>query len=138
MVLSLCCEATHHGATERGQREATVDSTIGVLIAIVSSSLGGSAAAVTRYLVGNADPITLAILRWGIGFIFVLPAAFVMHAIFPSRDDWPAVAGLGALWIKSRHVQCKTSCPLYPWKRPKKRTSPDRANESVQSSSCNF
>jgi hypothetical protein len=25
---------------------------------------------VTRYLVGNADPITLAILRWGIGFFF--------------------------------------------------------------------
>ena len=39
----------------------------GVLIAVVSSSLGGAAAAVTRYLVGNADPITLAILRWGIG-----------------------------------------------------------------------
>src|SRR5205814_8887166 len=40
----------------------------GVLIALVSSSLGGTAAAVTRYLVGSADPITLAILRWGIGF----------------------------------------------------------------------
>ncbi|WP_366938567.1 hypothetical protein [Bradyrhizobium sp.] len=39
----------------------------GVAIAIVSSSLGGSAAAVTRYLVGAADPITLAILRWVIG-----------------------------------------------------------------------
>src|SRR5580693_6827572 len=34
----------------------------GVAIAIVSSSLGGSAAAVTRYLVGAADPITLSIL----------------------------------------------------------------------------
>jgi hypothetical protein len=31
----------------------------GVLIAVISSSLGGTAAAVTRYLVGNADPITL-------------------------------------------------------------------------------
>jgi hypothetical protein len=40
----------------------------GVLLALVSSSLGGTAAAITRYLVGNADPITLAILRWGIGF----------------------------------------------------------------------
>ncbi len=48
-------------------RGHTVDQTVGVLIAIVSSSLGGSAAAVTRYLAGNADPITLAILRWGIG-----------------------------------------------------------------------
>jgi len=50
----------------------------GVLIAIVSSCLGGTAAAVTRYLVGNADPITLAILRWGIGFIlFALGGAVV-------------------------------------------------------------
>ena len=37
---------------------------LGVSIAIVSSGLGGTAAAVTRYLVGDADPITLAILRW--------------------------------------------------------------------------
>jgi drug/metabolite transporter (DMT)-like permease len=46
---------------------------LGVLIAIVSSSLGGTAAAVTRYLVGGADPLTLAILRWGIGVLCVLP-----------------------------------------------------------------
>ena len=41
---------------------------LGVLLATVSSSLGGTAAAVTRYLVTGADPITLAMLRWGIGF----------------------------------------------------------------------
>ena len=56
-----------------------VDQTIGVLIAIVSSCLGGTAAAVTRYLVGNADPITLAILRWGIGFLCVLPVALLLR-----------------------------------------------------------
>jgi drug/metabolite transporter (DMT)-like permease len=72
-----------------------MDSKIGVLLAIASSSLGGSAAAVTRYLVGNADPITLAILRWGIGFTLVLPAAFALRAKFPSRSDWPLVAALG-------------------------------------------
>jgi hypothetical protein len=27
------------------------------------------------------------------------------------------------LWVISRHVRCKTSCPLYPQLRPKKRTS---------------
>jgi len=37
---------------------------VGVAIALVSSCLGGTAAAITRYLAGNADPITLAILRW--------------------------------------------------------------------------
>jgi hypothetical protein len=46
---------------------------VGVLIAIVSSDLGGTAAAVTRYVIGNTDPITLSILRWGIGFLVLLP-----------------------------------------------------------------
>jgi drug/metabolite transporter (DMT)-like permease len=68
---------------------------LGVGIAIVSSCLGGTAAAVTRYLVGNADPLTLAILRWGIGFVCVLPIALVLRVRWPSRKDWPAVAALG-------------------------------------------
>ena len=72
-----------------------MDQTIGVLIAIVSSSLGGSAGAVTRYLAGNADPITLAILRWGIGFVLVLPATLLMRAKFPPGEDRAAVALLG-------------------------------------------
>jgi len=67
----------------------------GVLIALVSSCLGGTAAAVTRYLVGNADPITLAILRWGIGFLCVLPTALVLRARWPQRGDWLAVVVLG-------------------------------------------
>jgi len=76
-----------------------VEQTIGVLIAIVSSCLGGSAAAVTRYLAGNVDPVTLAILRWGIGFLLVLPAAVLMRAKWPPRTDWAAVAALGVLFF---------------------------------------
>jgi drug/metabolite transporter (DMT)-like permease len=68
---------------------------LGVLIAIVSSSLGGTAAAVTRYLVSDADPLTLAILRWGIGFLCVLPVALVLRVRWPRRNDWLAVAALG-------------------------------------------
>jgi drug/metabolite transporter (DMT)-like permease len=68
---------------------------VGVLIAIASSALGGTAAAVTRYLVGSADPLTLSILRWGIGFLCVLPVALLLRARWPSRADWPAVALLG-------------------------------------------
>src|SRR5215218_5950004 len=68
---------------------------VGVAIALVSSSLGGTAAAITRYLAGNADPITMAILRWGIGFCCVLPAALFLKARWPQRQDWPAVAALG-------------------------------------------
>ncbi len=67
----------------------------GVLIAIVSSSLGGTAAAVTRYLVTDADPITLAVLRWGIGFLIVFPAALLLRVRSPKRSDWLGVAALG-------------------------------------------
>jgi drug/metabolite transporter (DMT)-like permease len=72
-----------------------VHQTAGVLIAIVSSCLGGSAAAVTRYLAAGTDPITLAVLRWAIGFMLVLPATLLLRAKWPPRQDWPAVALLG-------------------------------------------
>jgi drug/metabolite transporter (DMT)-like permease len=72
-----------------------VNEWVGVAIALVSSSLGGTAAAITRYLAGNTDPITLAILRWGIGFLCLLPAAVLLKAKWPPRRDWPAVAALG-------------------------------------------
>jgi drug/metabolite transporter (DMT)-like permease len=68
---------------------------LGVLIAMVSSALGGTAAAVTRYLVGDADPLTLAVLRWGIGFLCVLPVALLLRVRWPMRRDWLAVAALG-------------------------------------------
>jgi drug/metabolite transporter (DMT)-like permease len=69
---------------------------LGVSIAIVSSALGGTAAAVTRYLVvGTVDPLTLSILRWGIGFVCVLPVALLLRVRWPARADWPGVALLG-------------------------------------------
>jgi drug/metabolite transporter (DMT)-like permease len=77
------------------QQEKRMREWLGVLIAVVSSSLGGTAAAVTRYLVGNADPLTLAILRWGIGFCCVLPMALLLRVRWPARADWPGVAALG-------------------------------------------
>src|SRR6202030_1635720 len=63
------------------------------------SALGGTAAAVTRYLVGGADPLTLAILRWGIGFLCVLPVAVLLRVAWPKRSDWPAVAALGVCFF---------------------------------------
>jgi drug/metabolite transporter (DMT)-like permease len=68
---------------------------VGVSIALLSSCLGGTAAAITRYLVTGADPISLAILRWGIGFVCLLPAAFLLNVRWPPWRDWPAVALLG-------------------------------------------
>ncbi|HEX3499664.1 MAG TPA: DMT family transporter [Stellaceae bacterium] len=67
----------------------------GVVLAVISSCLGGTAAAVTRYLVRDADPITLAVLRWGIGFLCVLPTTLLLRAKWPPRRDWSAVALLG-------------------------------------------
>ena len=67
----------------------------GVLIAVVSSSLGGTAAAVTLYLVGNADPITVAILRWGIGLLCLLPTALFLGVRWPPRRDWVPIVALG-------------------------------------------
>lgn len=66
-----------------------------MLIALASSCLGGSAAAVTRYLVGNADPLTLALLRWCIGFIVLLPVTLLLRSKLPPREDWLAVSILG-------------------------------------------
>src|SRR3954454_24464769 len=80
-------------------RESRVNELLGVLLALISNCLGGTAAAVTRYLVGNADPITLAILRWGIGFLCLLPVAVVLRVRWPPRADWPAVAALGACFF---------------------------------------
>ncbi len=71
----------------------------GVAIAIVSTSIGGSAAAITRYLVGSADPITLAILRWDIGVLIVLPVAIALRVRWPQGRDWLAVAALGVLFF---------------------------------------
>ncbi|UWU80676.1 DMT family transporter [Bradyrhizobium huanghuaihaiense] len=68
---------------------------LGVAIALASSSIGGTAAAITRYLVGGADPVLLAILRWGIGFLCLLPCALLLRVRWPQRSDWPAVALLG-------------------------------------------
>jgi drug/metabolite transporter (DMT)-like permease len=65
----------------------------------VSSSLGGTAAAVTRYLVGDADALTIAILRWGIGFMCVLPIALLLRVRWPAWRDWPAVAALGVCFF---------------------------------------
>jgi drug/metabolite transporter (DMT)-like permease len=72
---------------------------IGVAIALLSSCLGGTAAAITRYLVGGADPIALAILRWGIGFVCLLPAALLLKVKWPERRDLPAVALLGVCFF---------------------------------------
>lgn len=71
----------------------------GVAAAIVSSSLGGTAAALTRYAIGASDPVTLAAFRFGIAFLIIGPLALATGAKWPSARDWPGVAALGVLFF---------------------------------------
>ena len=70
----------------------------GVGVAILSCSFGAGAAVATRYLIGSADPFTLAAIRFGGGFLCVLPLALLLRAQWPRRSDWAAVAGLGFMF----------------------------------------
>jgi drug/metabolite transporter (DMT)-like permease len=68
---------------------------LGVAVAIVSSSCGAAAAVATRYLIESADLVTLAAIRFGGGFLCLLPIVLVLRVRWPRRADWPAVALLG-------------------------------------------
>src|SRR4051794_38312501 len=47
----------------------------GVLAAVLSTALGGTAIVSTRFLAGAADPITIGVLRFGGGAVLLLPLA---------------------------------------------------------------
>ena len=53
----------------------------------------------TRSLSKAIDPITLGALRFGLGFVFLLPVACLRREAWPTRRDWPGVAGLGVLFF---------------------------------------
>ncbi|MBP0581060.1 DMT family transporter [Labrys sp. LIt4] len=71
----------------------------GVLAAVLSSGIGGTAVVATRSLSQTIDPITLGALRFGLGFVFLLPVACLRREAWPPRRDWPGVAGLGFLFF---------------------------------------
>jgi len=73
--------------------------TIGVLIAVLSSTFGGTSGAVTRYVVGIVDPVTLAAFRFGIGVVVLLPLAVMARSRFPSGRDWIGTAALGVMFF---------------------------------------
>lgn len=72
---------------------------LGVLAAILSSSVGGVAAPLTRYVIGVTDPITLAGMRFGLGFLLLLPIALALRCRWPQGRDWLGVAMLGILFF---------------------------------------
>jgi drug/metabolite transporter (DMT)-like permease len=69
----------------------------GVVAAVLSSALGGTAGALTRYVIGATDPVTLAAYRFGIGFLIIFPIA--LHSRFPQGRDKVWVAALGVLFF---------------------------------------
>lgn len=71
----------------------------GVLAAVLSSGLGGTSVGATRYLVESLDPFAIGAFRFDIGFLMLLPLAFLQRSRFPARADWPAVIGLGVLFF---------------------------------------
>ncbi len=71
----------------------------GVLIAVLSSTFGGMAAAVTRYVIGAIDPVTIAAFRFGIGVAILLPLALMLRSPFPRGRDLVGSAALGILFF---------------------------------------
>jgi drug/metabolite transporter (DMT)-like permease len=76
-----------------------MNDTIGVLIAVLSSTFGGTSGAVTRYVVGTVDPVTLAAFRFGIGAVVLLPLALILRSAFPRGRDWLGVVALGVMFF---------------------------------------
>lgn len=71
----------------------------GVIAALVSSALGGTAGGLTRFAIGASDPYTLAAFRFGIAFILVFPIALLSRSRWPQGRDWWLVGALGVLYF---------------------------------------
>jgi drug/metabolite transporter (DMT)-like permease len=69
-----------------------MNNTLGIVAALLSSALGGTAGAITRYLIGASDPETLAYFRFGVAFVLLLPVAILTHSRWPPRADILAAA----------------------------------------------
>ena len=72
---------------------------LGVLIAVLSSTFGGTAAAVTRYMVGAIDPVTIAAFRFGIGAMLLVPLALMLRSVLPRGRDLISSALLGVMFF---------------------------------------
>jgi drug/metabolite transporter (DMT)-like permease len=71
----------------------------GILMAMASSAIGGGVTTCIRFMVRSTDPIALAALRFGSGFLVLLPVAVLTRSPWPRGRDWPPVIGLGVLFF---------------------------------------
>lgn len=72
---------------------------LGVLAAILSSALGGTAVGATRFLAGTLDPLTIGAIRFGGGFLVLAALTSVRQDSWPPKSDWPGVGALGLLFF---------------------------------------
>jgi drug/metabolite transporter (DMT)-like permease len=72
---------------------------LGLLAALLSSALGGTALVATRYLAGVLDPLTIGAVRFVGGFMVLLPLALRERHRWPAREDWPGAITLGLLFF---------------------------------------
>src|SRR5688572_12428031 len=82
----------------RHRRDNNIMQGSGIIAGVVSSALGGMAAAVTRALIGVSDPVTLSVFRFGLGFLILLPVALALRSRWPRGRDWIGVAALGVMF----------------------------------------
>lgn len=72
---------------------------LGVLAAILSSALGGTAVGATRYLAGTLDPLTIGALRFG-GHVSRRQSAMAPKTKKPPpKSDWLGTSALGVLFF---------------------------------------
>jgi drug/metabolite transporter (DMT)-like permease len=71
----------------------------GVLAAVLSSMLGGTSIGATRFLVHAIDPLAIGSFRFGIGFLLLMPVAWLVSGPRPSPRDWLGTAALGVLYF---------------------------------------
>ena len=72
---------------------------LGILAAVLSSALGGTAVGATRYLAGTLDPLTMGAVRFGGGFLVLFAVALWRRDRWPARPDWLGAAALGLLFF---------------------------------------
>ncbi|ESW94586.1 permease [Mesorhizobium sp. LSJC268A00] len=72
---------------------------LGVLAAILSSALGGTAVGATRYLAGTLDPITIGAVRFSGGFLVLAAVALWRRDKWPAKSDWLGAGALGLLFF---------------------------------------
>lgn len=72
---------------------------LGVGAALLGSLLGGTAAAGTRYAVGAIDPLGLAMLRYAIGALCLVPFALFSFRQLEDSRDLLATVGLGVMFF---------------------------------------